>query len=642
MRVSGNDIVDKMRGGAAPTDSTGTGEQGTTLLEILIVSLILLVGILTVVRVFPIGFGVVERGAYVTMAQRYAQTRATEYASKPEMLPDGVIPAVYLSSEYQGTRWWINDDEVRPTDLQPEPPTTGDAGLRAWANAPVQFRRIHQETTRVPRPAYGTSTNRGRYVLRFAPIERYGDPATVAGYYDMMTVYSLRPYVKVDKDRLERYAGRDGYYAIDPDEDDEQNYTGARQIYFSKVSYKRTFKIDFALRPLSANPDDYNPDSIEYVTDRIVWVDADSDVAVDAGGAVNLGDGTNAALVTDSEVVRRRLRDAQAEPGSGDPLWYLLTNTTVGVLEFGSGTAGMPIGISYSVMDWGILHDDVDVPMEPDPGQTAPANEQLAWAKLSFPFTERTAIGAPEDTRPAMQQPIILQNIDPNSPAYGTLIDPENDNDGADDYATWTFDDPQRGTDNSLGGRLGLRVAKFNSLSVRRVRVFYRTRDGFAAMVVKPYASYTQVPATTRVPSYNRYRSMGSRLYFSLSDVGKSVAVDYSYQDGANGPVRRISGEMHTIGVTRQALDPSVGAHDYGFIDLNVPGGITAIRTIDSVRGQSLEVRVMWPKRGMPNRMHTILQAAWGGGTPSFWAEEQTGRMLVQSVSVAVTKPRDL
>jgi hypothetical protein len=161
-------------------------------------------------------------------------------------------------------------------------------------------------------------------------------------------------------------------------------------------------------------------------------------------------------------------------------------------------------------------------------------------------------------------------------------------------------------------------------------------------MVVKPYASYIQVPTTTRVPSYNRYRSMGSRLYFTVSDVGKSVSVDYSYQDGTDGPVRRISGEMHTIGVTRVALDPNVGAHDYGFLDLNVPGGIDAIRSIDAVRGQSLEVRVMWPKRGMPHRMHTILQNAWNNRTVEFWSEGETGRMLVQSVSVAVVKPRGL
>ena len=174
------------------------------------------------------------------------------------------------------------------------------------------------------------------------------------------------------------------------------------------------------------------------------------------------------------------------------------------------------------------------------------------------------------------------------------------------------------------------------------MRVFYRTRDGFAAMVVKPYARYTQVPSTARVPSYNRYRSSGNRLYFALADVGKTVAVDYSYQDGTDGPVRRITGEMHTIRITRQTLDSDVGPRDYGFLDLNVPGGGSSIRSIDSVRGQSVEVRVVWPKRGMPNRMHTILQSAWSGELPDFWQEEKEGRMLVQSVSAVVTKPRDL
>jgi hypothetical protein len=642
MRAIESDITGKVLAGITRPGATRVGERGTTLLEVLVVSLILLVGILTVIRVFPTGFDVVERGGYVTMANRYAKTLLDDLCSKPEALPDGVLPAVYLRAEYQGTRWWINDDEVQPSDLEARPPGTGDGGLRAWANSLVQFRRIHQETTRVPRAAYRDAEGNllARYALRFAPIEFYN--SETPGYYDLMTVYSLRSYTKVDRDSLERYAGRDGYYAIDPDEEDEQHAGAARQIYFSRVSYRRTFKIDFAVRPIHVNPNDYNPDAVEYVTDRIVWVDADSDVAMDAGGVVNLGDGTYTVLVPDSEVVRRRLRDARAEPGSGDPLWYRLIDPTVGLLEFGPGTAGLPVGINYSVMDWQILHDDVEVPLEADPGQTAPAEEQLAWVKLSFPFIERDAIGAPEDDRPGMQEAIILQNIDPNSPDYGKVIDPDNDNDGADDHATWTFDDPQRATDNSLAGRLGLRVAKFNQLGVRRVRVFYRTRDGFAAMVVKPYARYTQVPSTARVPSYNRYRSSGNRLYFALADVGKTVAVDYSYQDGTDGPVRRITGEMHTIRITRQTLDSDVGPSDYGFLDLNVPGGGSSIRSIDSVRGQSVEVRVVWPKRGMPNRMHTILQSAWSGELPDFWQEEKEGRMLVQSVSAVVTKPRDL
>ncbi|HOQ30591.1 MAG TPA: hypothetical protein PLH36_17770, partial [Armatimonadota bacterium] len=119
MRAFESDITGKVLAGITRPGATRVGERGTTLLEVLVVSLVLLVGILTVIRVFPTGFDVVERGAYVTMANRYAKTLLDDLCSRPEALPDGVLPAVYLSTEYQGTRWWINDDQVQTSDLEP-------------------------------------------------------------------------------------------------------------------------------------------------------------------------------------------------------------------------------------------------------------------------------------------------------------------------------------------------------------------------------------------------------------------------------------------------------------------------------------------------------------------------------------------
>ena len=78
------------------------------------------------------------------------------------------------------------------------------------------------------------------------------------------------------------------------------------------------------------------------------------------------------------------------------------------------------------------------LPMEPDQGDGT-CGEQLAWVKLSFPFIERNPIGARMMTRPACRRAIIPQNIDPNQPQLREVIDPNNDNNGADDYPTWTF-----------------------------------------------------------------------------------------------------------------------------------------------------------------------------------------------------------
>ncbi len=634
----------RLAGAAAPAGQHG--ERGTTLLEILVVSVVLLVGILTVIRIFPVGFDIVTRSGYITLANRYCQTWLGELRANPSLLPDGVLPAVYLQNPVNQSRWPINS-HVRPTDLEPRTTLAGDEGLRDLRNSVFQFRKIHQLTVRVPRAGYDSGGQQvARVVLPFAPMEYYPQhtPQLTSDYYDMLTVYSLRPYYRVDYDNLGRYAGRDGYYALSPDEDEAAT---VRTLHFSSVGYPRTFKLDYAVRQEgTANPD------VESLTQKIIYVAAGEEQAREfgTGSFVELGDAGGSPrleFIWGSEVVRRRFRDVEAEASSTDPYWYLLADKTVGLLELAGDTAGQQIGIDYSVMDWQILHDDVDVPLDPDPGQDAvlpdPA-DQYAWVKLSFPFIIRDInepIGDGDDPddpsdsfdpRPAMQQPVFLQNIDPNSPDYGKVIDADGTYGGK---RTWTFDDPVRGTDHSQAGRIGLRVARFNQpgAEIRRVRIYYRTLDGFAAQVLKPYATYSNAEYwAANEPRFDRYllRAVGSEwwLYFTLADVGHSVSVDYTYEDGQ--ALRKVVGEMHTITETRDGT--------LGYVRLNVPGG-GQIRSIDSVRGMSLEVRVVWPTRGEVNRVYDILTTGWSGAAPFFWRDDESGVLQMQRVTAAVAKP---
>ena len=100
----------------------------------------------------------------------------------------------------------------------------------------------------------------------------------------MLTVYSLRPYYRVDYDNLGRYAGRDGYYALSPDEDEAAT---VRTLHFSSVGYPRTFKLDYAVRQEgTANPD------VESLTQKIIYVAAGEEQAREfgTGSFAELGD----------------------------------------------------------------------------------------------------------------------------------------------------------------------------------------------------------------------------------------------------------------------------------------------------------------------------------------------------------------
>lgn len=616
-------------------------QRGATLLEVLIVAVVLLVGMYTVVRVFPVGFDVVQRGDQITLASRYAQTLLDDLAANPQTLPDGILPAVYYDPN---GGWQTNEAFVRPTDLDSEADSgqADEMRLRTFKNSFVQFRKIHQETTRIPRPDPGDANYSQRYCLRFSPIEYYSGK-----YYDLLTVYSLRAYYYVDDEVWaprydQRYRNRDGYYTIvDASNNavDDEDTTRPRYLLFSGVNYERRFKIDCAIQPADTYSDETLP-SVQRITDKILIVPASA--SGDPVRALDAADNSEFTLdrpegeyIWGSAVIRRTFRPGR---DANDAYWFEMDSSSLGVLRFNPALAGTPVGIDYSVLDWQILHDDVDAPMEADPGRT----DDRAWVKLSFPYIDTESIGVSSDPRPEMQQAIIIQNIDPNSPDYGKLIDAQNAS------QTWTFEDLERGTDESLRGRLGLLVSQFNQASgpVRRIRIYYRTVDGFAAQVIKPFTAYTPTQwwATPpeRDPSFNRYvldrqASGEAWLIFALADVGNAVSVDYTYMDGT--ALRKVVGEMHTIQERRW------NNNSVGYISLNVPldngGNRYQLRSVDSVRGMSLQVRVAWAIKGTPNRMYKILSDGWGGvDNPTYWADESKGRLQVVSTTAAVAKPR--
>lgn len=573
--------------------------RGATLLEVLVVAVILLVGIFTVVRMFPVGFDVIDKGGQIAMANGYGQQCAAQLAANPANLPDDFLPAPQVKAFADGVAHFPVGLDIPPqgpkgpSDQEGISSASGDAGLQALRNALFQFRRVYGETTRV-------SAGAPRYLLQFGPFEAY---APAGGFdKDLLTVYCLDKLTKVSRAELDNHPNDDGYYAVDSN--------GA--LWFSGVSVQRTYKVDYAL--LTQNG------TVERVVDTIVFVpDSAGGAAVQAesyetGQPFQFGGTGGGSLVADSEVVRRRFRDSGSEGSVNDPYAYAFADNTVGALQLAvnGSTSGKSVGIDYSVMDWSILHDDFDAPRQPDPGSA-----DRAWLKLTFPFVDTSPI-CPGDNRTPMQQPVLIQDIDSNSPTYGMLIDGNNAN------STWSFDDPIR-RDQSRAGRIGLLVSAFTN--TRRIRVFYRTMDGYAAQVIKPCASYTQETNPAAGPSFDRYVLSGTRLQFAPMDIGKSVSVDYTYHDGT--ALRRVTGEMHTI-------------DDSGYVNLNnVPGG-NAIASIDAVTGASLVVRVYWAQRGTPNRMFDLLNSGWNPATPtspvSFW-QDLKGRLAVVDASVAVMKP---
>ncbi|MGC8864068.1 MAG: hypothetical protein ACP5R5_15025, partial [Armatimonadota bacterium] len=66
-----------------------TDRKGTSLVEILVVMVVLLVGIMTIIQMFPTGFCVVRAGESQTIATRLAQQELERWKSMAANLPVG-------------------------------------------------------------------------------------------------------------------------------------------------------------------------------------------------------------------------------------------------------------------------------------------------------------------------------------------------------------------------------------------------------------------------------------------------------------------------------------------------------------------------------------------------------------------------
>lgn len=108
--------------------------RGTSIVEVLVVMVILFVGILTVISLFPPGFLSVRRAENLTFAGRLAQYEIERWKNNVDNLPDGILPVDAAGNVL--------------SNLFPGPPVSDDNAL--------MFRRIVGETTRIPFGGWST------------------------------------------------------------------------------------------------------------------------------------------------------------------------------------------------------------------------------------------------------------------------------------------------------------------------------------------------------------------------------------------------------------------------------------------------------------------------------------------------------
>ena len=181
--------------------------KGTSLVEILVVMLVLLVGIMTILQLIPTGFRVVRAAERQPNDTKLAQAEIERWKNMPGNLPDGILP--------------IYSDETVINDQNPGPPFVGFAqemlgGIYEAGNV-LNSRWVRNETTTIPIASNITSAAGeeygSKYTLAFSPIEVSVDP-DIPGLYLGLKVKSGDLQRRIGNSDSQIYL-RQGRYGVD-------------------------------------------------------------------------------------------------------------------------------------------------------------------------------------------------------------------------------------------------------------------------------------------------------------------------------------------------------------------------------------------------------------------------------------------
>lgn len=596
--------------------------KGTTLVEILVVMLVLLVGIMTVIQLFPTGFRVVRAAESQTIASKLAQAEVERWKNMPGNLPDGILP--------------VTSDGTVINDQNPGPPLEGFSptlvnGLYEAGNV-INSRYVRNETTPIPVGSYFTSgagaAYGSKYTLAFSPIEVTADPEN-PGLYLGLTIKSGDLQRRVGSADSYIYL-RPGQYGIDYDLTTvggdpafmvcfsyDRNPGHAYHISYSYwVEHKRTgeatllSEVDQTVRP---DPNgDWVPVPIRPPSD---YPPSDYDVVEVESGA---------------DSCARGFVQVPPQGWSGDPYEFALVDSIMGVVAFNPrarnmtertarGVRAITARIDYKIYDPRILREDKIVPaVNEDPFNTGQNTHSAIKLALRFilnagsplSITDGDATDNPDEptfeglVKKRLGMPLsnpadlmVAQSVLIIDLATGLRVEIPSDAPPfyAIDYKAGVVHLPE--TANLIDWNSEpLPDTRDIPLAGRHLRFFYRADGDWSVQCQKAYSYYLRKWDTSRV-DYRHFKLRAPhggpyQLLFARCDSGKNVTVDYSYwHDGAE---HKVVGKSYRLSDDWVA-DPDAPAVRCSYFNLDIPPGATidpSTRIV--VAGASFRARVTW------------------------------------------------
>jgi prepilin-type N-terminal cleavage/methylation domain-containing protein len=611
--------------------------SGFSLIEILVVLVVLVVGILTAMRLFPLGIIGLTNTRDYTIAQNMARTELDKLSANSADLPEQILPVRY---NFVGNRLLLETD---PTISPRELGAGGDilengnvvvngGGEVPWryANDANRVRRIIGEGGTIPAPRPVGAEFGGLRILNFAPI--VDDPT-------LLLVYGR----EMEGDRT--FNSSSGQMRRNPDSWEFDHDDGMAQVWlpgteWRPVSYRLSFgyyrdnggqleRVDVidAIVTVSTNPDPGNPAHALYdaVNDRVAPINL-----------VNLiGNPPGFIEIAFDSVSAARLFDQVPLANAFDPRYpyeYKVLGGNLGAILFnpraynfrerrGRNRIPLVAQINYDVYDWHIISDEIRGDRTRSPIHKLRLQQLKATGDIQNDRRRYDGLNIPVPNGNggiANDRDVVVLDLDTGGIVSPT-VNPANANSAKSykvDYlrGVIAFGSPLLAGGGELSNT-GITIILPDAAQTpitdvdpagRNFRVLYKAHDDWAVQVFKaPQRIYvSNIAAVGAAQAYvggtpNGSGGLPTRIYFSPANLGAKVTIrEIRYRDGANNLrvmqdqdflIRASNAPGDPLGflpsVNIQEADPNAASFDwsYGY----------AVRGIG---GSSVRARVIWNK----------------------------------------------
>ncbi len=139
--------------------------RGTSLVEVLVVLVILLIGVFAVIRIFPLGFIGLRSAESRTFASRLAQQTMEQLQGENANVPQGVLPSSMNPATLVTTE---DPDDLGMYDADKsdnKPPV-----YNPYFADVNRYRNIVGETVKIPLPTAAGYLSGSLYTVKFGPI----------------------------------------------------------------------------------------------------------------------------------------------------------------------------------------------------------------------------------------------------------------------------------------------------------------------------------------------------------------------------------------------------------------------------------------------------------------------------------------